>query len=228
MLGRCRRRSSLCDRGEPRNAAVARAPRISDARRHRAARLQRLGRRELMPYGIEFRHVARHRIAKRDRDGFAVHADGRPAGTLAISAARHRRRRPAARDSRYRRVLRTPVFHCPYCDGWEWRDKRARGASVEARGPARALAEDLERRTSSSAQTASTARPRRIADGSTQRHRAARRQPSPGSSTTTGAARIDFADGDRLPCDAHLLLHRPVSAGLWPSGSAAPSRARAP
>ena len=123
MLGRCRRRVLVCDLGQPRN------------RRSRAlhgyltrdgidpTRFTELGRCELPSYGIEFRTIGvtgaepangHYRVALSDggqeKARYLLIATGVIDDLPAITGF----------DACYGRS----VFHCPYCDGWEWRDRR--------------------------------------------------------------------------------------------------------
>jgi thioredoxin reductase len=123
MLGRCRRRVLVCDRGEPRN------------RRSRALHgyltrdgiappsLNELGRRELDPYGIAFRCVG-VTGAQREGESYRVSlADGAEERTryllLATGVVDDLPAIPGFEECYGR-----SIFHCPYCDGWEWRDRR--------------------------------------------------------------------------------------------------------
>ena len=97
------------------------------------------------------------------------------------------------------------VFHCPYCDGWEWRDKRL--AVLGHRAVPLALSLKTWSPTSCSARTGS-ASTRRLA---------AAWPPTASSVRTSRVARlahvdgrvtgIDLVDGDRIPCDAAVLQH---------------------
>jgi thioredoxin reductase len=123
MLGRCRRRVLVCDRGEPRNQRSAALHGYLTRDGIAPADFRAAARRELVPYGIEFRCVA-VKGATRERDGFSVSlAGGRRERTrFLLLASGVRDQLPAIEglDECYGRS----VFHCPYCDGWEWRDKR--------------------------------------------------------------------------------------------------------
>jgi thioredoxin reductase len=140
MLGRCRRRVLVCDLGQPRN------------RRSRAlhgyltrdgidpTRFTELGRCELPSYGIEFRTIGvtgaqpangHYRVALSDggqeKARYLLIATGVIDDLPAITGF----------DACYGRS----VFHCPYCDGWEWRDRRlaALGEGAHVAGLALAL-----------------------------------------------------------------------------------------
>jgi len=123
MLGRCRRRVLVCDVGEARN------------RRSRAlhgyltrdgvppSTLTDLGRAELSQYGVELRQVGvtdasrsenRFRVALADqREEFANFL------LLATGVRDELPLIPGFED-----CYGISVVHCPYCDAWEWRDRR--------------------------------------------------------------------------------------------------------
>jgi thioredoxin reductase len=142
MLGRCRRRVLVCDLGEPRN------------RRSRAlhAYLTRdgiaphdfvdLGRRELREYDVEFRCVGVTGARALDpRAGYRVtFANGDQAEAryllIATGVIDDLPAIPGFQEC-YGRSL----FHCPYCDGWEFRDRRlaAFGMGRDASGLALGL-----------------------------------------------------------------------------------------
>jgi len=140
MLGRCRRRVLVCDLGQPRN------------RRSRALHgyltrdgieppvFNELGRRELPSYGVEFRTIG-VTGAEWANDHYRVAlSDGSQAvGRYLLIATGVIDDLPAITglDECYGRS----VFHCPYCDGWEWRDRRlaALGEGTHVAGLALAL-----------------------------------------------------------------------------------------
>lgn len=133
VLGRCRRRVVLCDTGRPRNAASRELHGYLTRDCTPPLELLRLGREELRPYGIEMRSVEVTGITC-SAEGFDVTlADGSHLASRAVLVA------AGVRDH----VPEIPgidecygitVHHCPYCDGWESRDKRlavtGKGASV--------------------------------------------------------------------------------------------------
>jgi len=123
MLGRCRRHVLVCDLGQPRN------------RRSRALHgyltrdgitphdFNDLGRRELPAYGIEVRGVGvtgaqllddRYRISL--GDGSQEDARYLLIATGVIDDL------PAIPG--FDECYGTSIFHCPYCDGWERRDRQ--------------------------------------------------------------------------------------------------------
>ena len=123
MLGRCRRRVLLCDLGQPRN------------RRSRAlhgyltrdgippAELNALGRAELQTYGIEVREAGVTAVKRADghfRVSFSAGGVERSRFLLLATGVVDDLAAIRGLDDCYGRS----VFHCPYCDGWEWRDRR--------------------------------------------------------------------------------------------------------
>ena len=123
MLGRCCRRVLLCDLGQPRN-------RTSHALHGYLTRdgipppeFNDLGRRELPMYGVELRTIG-VTDARLVDDHYRVSlGDGtEEAARFLLIATGVIDDLPAIGgfDDCYGRSL----FHCPYCDGWEVRDRR--------------------------------------------------------------------------------------------------------
>ncbi|MGW1011153.1 NAD(P)/FAD-dependent oxidoreductase [Streptomyces termitum] len=122
ILGRSRRRTLVVDSGAPRNAPTAHMQGYLSRDGMDPAEFLAAGRRELVPYGVE---VRRGEVtgAVRDGDGFAL--------TLADGTALTARRLVVATGlvdelpeveglaGRWGR----DVLHCPYCHGWEVRDR---------------------------------------------------------------------------------------------------------
>ena len=123
MLGRCRRSVVVCDDGRPRN-------RVSRALHGYLSRdgtppseLVRIGRGEAEAYGVEHRHGRVVRVERVDGE-FLVHVEpGAPVAArkvlIASGVEDHLPDRPG-----FEACYGRSVFHCPYCDGWEWRDRR--------------------------------------------------------------------------------------------------------
>jgi thioredoxin reductase len=141
MLGRSRRRVLLCDVGEPRNRA-SRALHGYLTRDGIAPReFNDLGRRELATYRVEFRCIGvtdarlvddtRYVITLANRDEvesrFLLLATGVVDDLPGIPG--------------FQECYGRSLFHCPYCDGWEQRDKRlvAFGMPRDASGLALSL-----------------------------------------------------------------------------------------
>jgi thioredoxin reductase len=122
ILGRARRRVLVCDAGRPRNEASTRLNGFLTRDPIEPAELLRTAREQLLRYDVEFR--PQEVVSARPHGGgFELTlADG--------SAARCRKLLLA---TGVRDILPTipglaelygrAVFHCPYCDGWEHRDR---------------------------------------------------------------------------------------------------------
>lgn len=202
VLGRCRRRVLLCDAGSPRNARSRELHGFLSRDGIRPTDLLRLGREELRPYGIDPCHVevADIRIVP---DAFDVSlVDGRTLQSRTVLIASGVRDElpdiPGVED-----CFGTSVHHCPYCDGWEVRDKIL--VVIGQTGKAAALA--LALKTWSDRVTLCSNGPARL-------HPAYRQQLRQHGIEIRDAAvavlehadgyvhHIAFATGERLPCDA--------------------------
>ncbi|MFJ5712654.1 NAD(P)/FAD-dependent oxidoreductase [Streptomyces sp. NPDC093105] len=122
VLGRSRRRTLVVDAGEPRNAPSAHMQGYLSRDGMSPAEFLAAGRRELLAYGVEVR-TGEVTGAVPDGDGFAL--------TLADGTAPTARRLVVATglvdelpeiDGLPGRWGRD-VLHCPYCHGWEVRDR---------------------------------------------------------------------------------------------------------
>ena len=140
MLGRCRRRVLVCDVGEPRNRKSHALHGYLTRDGIAPPQFNDLGRDELPGYGIEFRRIG-VTGAELDTDHYTVTmADGgREQGRFLLIATGVIDDLPGivGFDECYGRS----IFHCPYCDGWEWRDRRmaAFGGGSTAEGLALSL-----------------------------------------------------------------------------------------
>lgn len=122
VLGRCRRRVLVCDAGRPRNAAARALHGYLTRDGVSPLELLRLGREELRQYGIEFRQETVTGLECRP-EGFDVTLD-----TGEHLAARTVLLATGVRDhvpeiEGIAECYGKSVFHCPYCDGWEVRDR---------------------------------------------------------------------------------------------------------
>jgi thioredoxin reductase len=122
MLGRCRRRVVVCDAGHPRNAAARALHGYLTQDGTPPAELLRLGREELHAYGVELRQVAVTDVVP-SVEGFDVHlADGgRLSARKLLVASGVRDDLPDIEG--LEACYGITVHHCPYCDGWEARDR---------------------------------------------------------------------------------------------------------
>jgi thioredoxin reductase len=123
VLGRCRRSVLVCDAGEPRNATSRALHGYLTRDGVAPLDLLQLGREELREYGIGPRQIRVTGVTRRP-DGFDVTLEnGEQAQSRAVLIATGVRDRvpaiPGVRD-----CYGISVHHCPYCDGWEVRDKR--------------------------------------------------------------------------------------------------------
>jgi thioredoxin reductase len=122
MLGRCRRRVLLCDEGRPRNRRsralhgyLTRDGIAPDA-------FNKRGRAELTKYGVRFRSIRVTAVSRRTNSfqvSFARGADQATRFVLIATGVTDDLPAIPGLNQCYGRS----VFHCPYCDGWEWRDR---------------------------------------------------------------------------------------------------------
>jgi thioredoxin reductase len=138
MLGRCRRRVLVCDSGRPRNRRSRALHGFLTRDGIAPLTFNRLGRSELSRYGVAF-HRSTVRSVRRLGRGFqASLAGGRTARSrflLLATGVMDELPTVSGLDACYGRS----VFHCPYCDGWEWRDRRLAVLGGGAHGAALAL-----------------------------------------------------------------------------------------
>jgi thioredoxin reductase len=131
VLGRARRRVLVCDAGRPRNAVSAGVHGFFTRDGTPPAELLRLGREELAPYHTVQLREAQVSGAAREGDGFRVDlAAGSPVrGRRLVLASGVLDELPAVPG--LRELWGRGVYHCPYCHGWEVRD---RPVAIYARG----------------------------------------------------------------------------------------------
>jgi thioredoxin reductase len=123
VLGRCRRTVLLCDVGEPRNAAAAGLHNYLTRDGIRPPEFLQLAREEVRRYlTVEFRRT-KVVAAERTPSGFTV---------VCADGSRHNSRKLLLATGvvdelpdleGLEELYGTSVHHCPYCDGWEWRDQ---------------------------------------------------------------------------------------------------------
>ena len=123
VLGRCRRNVRLFDDGKPRNAASHSLHGFLSRDGLPPAELRAVGRHQLAAYPSVQLDEDRVVDAVRTADGFAiVTADGRKFYTrkllLAGGVVDQLPKQPG-----FQELYGAGVFHCPYCDGWEMRDR---------------------------------------------------------------------------------------------------------
>jgi thioredoxin reductase len=123
MLGRCRRQVLVCDTGEQRNARSSGIHNYLTRDGTRPADFLQLARDEVIQYStVEFRQVE-VLDATRSPDGFRLVCDDARQLTarkllLATGVVDE-----LPEIEGLQALYGTSVHHCPYCDGWEWRDR---------------------------------------------------------------------------------------------------------
>lgn len=122
ILGRCRRRVLVCDSGRYRNAASHAMHGFLGHDGVNPADLRRISREQLRPYDVEIRDVA-VTGARQEGNHFEVElATGdRLLARKIVLATGLADRLPDVPG--IQEMYGKSVFHCPYCDGWEVRDK---------------------------------------------------------------------------------------------------------
>ncbi|MEP6913565.1 MAG: NAD(P)/FAD-dependent oxidoreductase, partial [bacterium] len=131
VLGRCRRRVLICDAGRPRNAASHGLHGFLTRDGIEPAEFLRLAREQLRPYETVELRQAEVTNARRLATGFEI--------TLNNGAVISSRKLLLATGvvddipaiEGLGELYGRSVFHCPYCDGWEMRD---RSLAVYGRG----------------------------------------------------------------------------------------------
>ncbi len=122
MLGRCRRSVLVCDAGAPRNARSSGLHGYLTRDGIDPAEFLEIARDEVRRYpSVEF-HRGRIVDARRTSDGFTVMCEGGLQFTsrkllLATGVVDELPDLEGVHE-----LYGRSVHHCPYCDGWEWRD----------------------------------------------------------------------------------------------------------
>lgn len=120
ILGRCRRRVLICDTGAPRNATSHALHGFLTRDGIPPLEFLKIAREQLRPYEtLEFRELE-VREAQRTDQGFIINGEIFCKKLLLATGVVDRLPRIEGLKEFYGRT----VFHCPYCDGWEVRDKR--------------------------------------------------------------------------------------------------------
>src|SRR5437899_2340397 len=123
VLGRCRRRVLVCDTDRPRNAVSQALHGFLSRDGIPPLELRRIGREQLERYETVDLWPTDVLDARSASGGFevTVGTGGQVACRKLLIATGVQDVLPAVRgiDELYGRS----IFHCPYCDGWEWRDQ---------------------------------------------------------------------------------------------------------
>lgn len=123
VLGRCRRSVLLCDAGEPRNAVSHRLGGFLSRDGEQPSELRRIGREQLQPYpNVEVRR-AEVVDARRTEPTFQITLDDgrREQGRKLLLAPGLQNQLPEVEG--FEEFWGRGVHNCPYCDGWENRDR---------------------------------------------------------------------------------------------------------
>jgi thioredoxin reductase len=121
MLGRARKRVLVCDAGPPRNAAATHVHGFLTRDGTPPAEMRRIGREQLAPYGVEVRDDQAVSI-EGERDCFRVAlASGGVEARRVLLCVGMIDDLPALPG--YRELWGKSIFVCPYCHGWEVRER---------------------------------------------------------------------------------------------------------
>ena len=142
ILARCRRRVAVFDSGEYRNARTAAMHGFVSRDGIAPAEFRRVAREQLQAYPDATLVHGRVLRARSEGRGFNVEiSDGGPlfarALVLATGVVDELPALPGIGD-----IYGTSAFHCPYCDAWEWRERRIAVYGTRAR--AFAMANELK------------------------------------------------------------------------------------
>jgi thioredoxin reductase len=122
VLGRSRRHVLVCDTGRPRNAATEGVHSFITRNGIAPFELLRIAREELAPYDVTLRNVAATDIELLGK-GFRVSfEEGEPLTARTVMLATGVRDEIPEIEGIGEMYGRS-VHHCPYCDGWESREK---------------------------------------------------------------------------------------------------------
>lgn len=123
VLGRCRRRVLVCDNRKPRNAASDELHAFITREGTYPLDLLRMAREELHPYDVELLEETVDDIEVLERGFRITLADGGSySARMVLLATGVRDEIPEIEG--IGELYGRSVHHCPYCDGWEERDKR--------------------------------------------------------------------------------------------------------
>jgi thioredoxin reductase len=135
VLGRCRRRVCIIDSGHGRNERARHAHGIFTRDGATPADLRKMGRAQLDPYDVTFHDDEVVSVEGSEGHFVATTRGGLVVGGKKLLLATGMRDRIPDRPG-FQELFGRSVLVCPYCDGWENRDRR-----LAAFGPAKAAAE---------------------------------------------------------------------------------------
>lgn len=133
VLGRCRHKVLVCDSGQYRNQVAHAMHGFLSRDGFPPAELLRIGREQLEPYGVTIMHTEINDAVRHDTHFQLTTAQGEELhGRKLLLATGILDNLPQMRG--FDALYGASAFHCPYCDGWEQRDKRivayARGQEI--------------------------------------------------------------------------------------------------
>jgi thioredoxin reductase len=202
MLGRCRRRVLVCDLGEPRDGRSRALHGYLTRDGIAPLRFNALGCLELAQYGVEWRRVGVVGMT-RLKSGFRVRLDEgvTERGRFVLLATGVVDELPPIPG--VAKCYGRSVFHCPYCDGWEWRDRRLAVVGRDAAAAAK-LALSLVTWSADVLLCPNGGRlDRRMGERLRRNGVAIRVEQVVRLRHTNGSIeRIDFSNGESAPCDA--------------------------
>ncbi len=206
VLGRCRHNVLICDSRQYRNEVAYAMHGFLSRDGLPPAELLRIGREQLQPYGIAIMNNEIIDAIKRETGFDLTTAQGE------ILSARKLLLATGITDNLpqvagFSQLYGVSAFHCPYCDGWENRDKRivayARGPGVaEFALTLRPYTSDLILCTDGPCESSQPDRARLARNGIPLIEKTVARLEAQGSQLT----RIVFSDGEALDRDT-LFFH---------------------
>jgi thioredoxin reductase len=121
LLGRARRRTIICDAGTPRNRTSRALHGFLTRDGVPPAELLQAGRDEIRRYGVEWRSERVTSVC-RHSEAFEAQLEGgeRLQARKLLIATGVSDQLPAIEG--FEACYGRTIHHCPYCDGWEWRD----------------------------------------------------------------------------------------------------------
>ena len=139
ILGRCRRKVLLCDAGEPRNAASHALHGFLTRDGIPPKEFLKIAREQLAQYTTVQLESIEVTDAVSRAPGFEVSlSDGRKVSCKKLLLATGvTDSLPEVRGTE--KFYGRSIFHCPYCDGWEFSDKRIVAYGIDKRGQGLAL-----------------------------------------------------------------------------------------
>lgn len=124
ILGRCRRDVLVLDSGKPRNAASRALHGYLTRDGTPPMELRRWGREEIARYPtVEFRDLPVTGVERRREGGFSVRISDNTVEHARLLLLATGRVDVVPEIEGFQRYYGLGVFHCPYCDGWEHRDR---------------------------------------------------------------------------------------------------------